>query len=147
MTQVLSRLGTAWLRLVLAGMLSPLACSAAEPTTTPHNDRAVAQIRQQAAHLAKGRRLIAADFFRSLATANFVQSRLSSLNYAVRAAAKEPLPTNVEESLKWNDGICGNHVAAFLEIAQRLGLRARPGEVYFRGTRPEKNHSHHWVEV
>tara|TARA_B100000029_G_scaffold25552_1_gene25161 strand:+ start:2286 stop:3413 length:1128 start_codon:yes stop_codon:yes gene_type:complete len=147
MTPLLSRLVTAWSLPVLAGLIPALACPAAEPTETPHTDRAVAQIRQQAAHLAKGRRLISADFFRSLATANFVQSRLSSLNYAIRAAAKEPLPTNVEESLKWNAGICGNHVAAFLEIAQRIGLRARPVEFYFRGTRPEKNHSHICVEV
>lgn len=147
MTPLFSRLLTAWLCLVLAGMLPPLSCPAAEPTATPHTDRAVAQIRKQAAHLAKGRRSIAADFFSGLATANFVQSRLSSLNYSVRAVAKEPLPTNVEECLKWNAGICGNHVAAFLEIAQRLGLRARPVEFYFRGAKPDKNHSHICVEV
>ena len=147
MTPRLSRLLTVWLVPVLAGMLPGPASPAAEPTATPHTDRAVAQIRQQADHLSKGRRLIAADFFSSLATANFVQSRLSSLNYSVRSVAKEPLPANVEECLKWNAGICGNHVAAFLEIAQRLGLRARPVEFYFRGAQPAKNHSHICVEV
>ncbi|MEE3369132.1 MAG: transglutaminase domain-containing protein [Planctomycetota bacterium] len=147
MPPLLSRLVTAWSLPVLSGLIPALACPAVEPTATPHTDRAVAQIRQQAAHLAKGRRSITADFFSSLATVNFVQSRLSSLNYSVRAVAKEPLPTNVEESFKWNAGICGNHVAAFLEIAQRLRLRARPVEFYFRGSEPDKNHSHICVEV
>ena len=147
MSALLHQLRSTWLPLTLLGSLSSLACPAAESTATPRTDRAVAQLRQQAAHLAKGRKSIAADFFSSLATANFVQSRLSSLNYSMRAVAKQPLPTNVEECLKFNAGICGNHVAAFLEIAQRLGLRARPVEFYFRGDQPAKNHSHICVEV
>ena len=121
--------------------------AAGPPAPTPHTDRAVVLVRQQADHLARGRKSVSADFFSSLATVNFVQSRLSSLNYSQRATAEQKLPTSVEECLQLNAGICGNHVATFLKIARRLELRARPVEFYFRGERPDTNHSHICAEV
>ena len=131
----------------LSCWLAAITNHAADPPPTPFTDRAVAQVRRQADHLARGNRSVAAEFFSSLATANFVQSRLSSLNYSVLSATKQKLPSSVEECLRLNAGICGNHVAAFLEIARRLDLRARPVEFYFRGAQPETNHSHICVEV
>ena len=125
-----------------------VASQAADPTaSTPHLDRAVELVRRQADHMSRGRKSVSAEFFASLATANFVQSRLSSLNYSRRATAEQKLPTSVEECLQMNAGICGNHVATFLEIARRLELRARPVEFYFRGERPDTNHSHICAEV
>ena len=120
---------------------------AEEPSKTPLTDRAVEQIRRQAKHMARGSRSVAPEFFSALATANFVQARMSSLNYAILSVEKKKLPTSVEQCLEKRAGICGNHVAAFLEISQRLGLRARPVEFYFRGDKPQKNHSHICVEV
>ena len=117
------------------------------PSKTPLTDRAVEQIRRQAKHMALGSRSLAPEFFSALATANFVQARMSSLNYSILSVEKKKLPTNVEECLEKRAGICGNHVAAFLEIAKRLGLRARPVEFYFRGDKPQKNHSHICAEV
>ena len=117
------------------------------PSKTPLTDRAVDQIRRQAKHMARGNPSVAPEFFSSLATTNFVQARMSSLNYSILSAEKKTLPASVEQCLEKRAGICGNHVAAFLEISQRLGLRARPVEFYFRGDKPQKNHSHICVEV
>jgi hypothetical protein len=114
---------------------------------TPFTDQAVEHIRRQAEHMARGNSKVAPEFFSSLAAANYVQSRLSSLNYSILGSSKQKLPTNVEECLKKKAGICGNHVATFLEISRRLGLRARPVEFYFHGTDPGKNHSHICAEV
>ena len=103
------------------------------PSKTPLTDRAVEHIRRQAKHMALGSRSLAPEFFSALATANFVQARMSSLNYSILSIEKKKLPTNVEQCLEKGAGICGNHVAAFLELSKRLGLRARPVEFYFRG--------------
>ena len=78
---------------------------------------------------------------------NYVQSRLSSLNYSVRKTDQQPLPKNVEQCLEMRAGICGNHIAAFLELAERLKVRARPVEFYIHGPTPAKNHNHICVEV
>ena len=142
----LSRLGLLSVCLFCQG--AAVSGQAADPATpTPHTDRAVELVRRQADHMSRGRKSVSADFFISLATANFVQSRLSSLNYSRRATAGQKLPTSVEECLQMNAGICGNHVATFLEIASRLELRVRPVEFYFRGERPDTNHSHICAEV
>ncbi len=114
---------------------------------TPLTDRAVETIRRQATHMARGNPSMAPEYFTALAIANFVQARVSSLNYAVLKTEKLPLPSTVEECLQKKAGICGNHVAVFLEISRRLKLRARPVEFYFRGETPKANHSHICVEV
>ena len=124
-----------------------LTVQAEGPSKTPLTDRAVENIRRQAQHMARGNRSVAPEFFSALVTANFVQARVSSLNYSILSLEKKILPTSVEQCLEKRAGICGNHVAAFLEISQRLGLRARPVEFYFRGDQPQKNHSHICVEV
>ena len=139
-------------RLVPAFFLAAIYCGAAGTFTqaemlTPHTDRAVQLIRRQAAHLSEGNAAVAPEFFTSLATANFVQSRLSSLNYALLLSKQEPLPATVEDCLRLKAGICGNHVATFLEMVHRLGLRARPVEFYLRGDQPQKNSSHICAEV
>ena len=101
----------------------------------PLTDRAVEHVRRQAGHMTRGNRKVAPEFFSSLAIANYVQSHLSSLNYSILGSSKQTLPTNVEECLQKKAGICGNHVAAFLEISRRLGLRARPVELCFHDPR------------
>jgi len=137
-----------WVAVGLLCWTAAVCGQAADPSPqTPYTDRAVEQIRRQAKHMARGNRSVSAEFFSSLATANFVQSRLSSLNYSILSTTKQKLPGNVEDCLRLNAGICGNHVAAFLEIAERLGLRARPVEFYFHGAQPQKNHSHICTEV
>ena len=120
----------------------PMGLQAEGPSKTPSTDRAVEHIRRQAKHMALGCRSLAPEFFSALATANFVQARMSSLNYSILSVEKKKLPKNVEQCLEKGAGICGNHVAAFLELSKRLGLRARPVEFYFRGDKPQKNHSH-----
>ena len=139
-------------RVVPAFFLAAISCAAAgnsaqAETLTPHTDRAVQFIRRQAAHLSEGNAAVAPEFFTSLAAANFVQSRLSSLNYALLLSSQEPLPVTVEDCLRVKAGICGNQVAAFLEMVQRLGLRARPVELYLHGDRPQQNSSHICAEV
>ena len=117
------------------------------PSKTPLTDRAVDQIRRQAKHMARGNQSAAPEFFSALAPANFVQARISSLNHSILSIEKKKLPGSVEQCLEKRAGLCGNHVAAFLEISKRLKLRARPVEFYFRGDKPQKNHSHICVEV
>lgn len=113
----------------------------------PLTDRAVEHVRRQAGHMTRGNRKVAPEFFSSLAITNYVQGRLSPLNYAILSTSKQKLPTNVEECLQKKAGLCGNQVAAFLEISSQLGLRARPIEFYFHGPRPQQNHSHICAEV
>ena len=67
---------------------------------TPFTDQAVEHIRRQAEHMARGNSKVAPEFFSSLAAANYVQSRLSSLNYSILGSSKQKLPTNVEECLQ-----------------------------------------------
>ncbi len=136
-----------WVRTSVICLVLSVSVQAEGPSKTPLTDRAVEQIRRQAKHMARGSRSVAPEFFLAQATANFVQARISSLNYAILSAGKKKLPASVEQCLEKRAGICGNHVAAFLEISQRLGLRARPVEFYFRGNKPQENHSHICVEV
>ena len=136
-----------WVCALVICPVVPMGLQAEGPSKTPLTDRAVEHIRRQAKHMALGCRSLAPEFFSALATANFVQARMSSLNYSILSVEKKKLPTNVEQCLEKEAGICGNHVAAFLEISKRLGLRARPVEFYFRGDKPQKNHSHICAEV
>ena len=56
-----------------------------------------------------------------------------------------PLPATVEETLRRRAGACGNMTAVALAIADRLGARARPVEVYYTMTNGQRG-SHSMVE-
>lgn len=126
-------------------LVFPAAQMSAEET--PATEQAVRQIQLQADRLADVRPGLSRAYVTALAIMNHVQSRVSSLNYSLRSTAGEKLPTSVEECLQMEAGICGNHIAVFLEIATRLKLRSRPVEFYFHGDTPAQNHSHICVEV
>jgi hypothetical protein len=133
-----------WLFLLLL-LVCPLASAAAQDT--PATDRIVQQVRLQAEQLGGARPGLSAEHVLAVAIMNQVQSRVSSLNYSLLSKQGKPLPTNVEECLQMEAGICGNHIATFLEIARRLKLRCRPVEFYVHGEKPAQNHSHICVEV
>jgi hypothetical protein len=120
---------------------------AGQESATPATDAAVESIRQQMDQLAEARPGLSREYVCAVATMNHVQSRLSSLNYSILTKAQKPIPGNVEECFQLNAGICGNHIAAFLEIAGRLEIRARPVEFYLHGETPQENHNHICVEV
>jgi len=120
---------------------------AAQESATPATDTAVKSIRQQMEQLAGAGPGLSPEYVFAVATMNHVQSRLSSLNYSVLTKSSKPVPRNVEECFQLEAGICGNHIAAFLEIARRLKVRARPVEFYLHGETPRQNHNHICVEV
>jgi len=129
-------------------MLMLMACPlAAQEQATPATDAAVASVRQQMDYLGGSRPGLSRDYVAAVATMNHVQSELSSLRYAVLSTAGKPVPGTVEECFRLKAGICGNHIAAFLEIARRLEIRARPVEFYLHGETPGENHNHICVEV
>jgi hypothetical protein len=136
-----------WIFTWLICLVFSVSVQAEGPSKTPLTDRAVEQVRRQAKYMARGNQSAAPEFFSALATTNFVQARISSLNHSILNIEKKNLPSSVEQCLEKRAGLCGNHVAAFLEISKRLKLRARPVEFYFRGDKPQKNHSHICVEV
>ena len=119
----------------------------AQQTGTPATDAAEMTIRQQVKQLGGTRPGLSREYVFAVATMNHVQSQLSSLNYSLLAINKKPLPGTVEECFENKAGICGNQIAAFLQIADRLKMRARPVEFYVHGETPEKNHGHICAEV
>ena len=125
-----------------------MACPlAAQEQATPATDTAVESIRQQMELLGGSLPGLSREYVCALATMNHVQSELSSLRYAILSKAQKPVPKTVEECFQLQAGICGNHIAAFLEIARRLEIRARPVEFYLHGETPQENHNHICVEV
>ena len=130
--------------LIVMLMACPLA---AQEQATPATDAAVKLIRQQVGLLGGSRPGLSREYVSAVATMNHVQSELSSLRYAVLSKAGKPVPRTVEECFQLQAGICGNHIDAFLEIARRLEIRARPVELYLHGATSQKNHNHICVEV
>jgi len=125
-----------------------MACPlAAQEQATPATDAAVESIRQQMELLGGSLPGLSREYVSAVATMNQVQSELSSLRYSVLSKAGKPLPRTVEECFHLQAGICGNHIDAFLEIARRLEVRARPVELYLHGETPQENHNHICVEV
>lgn len=117
------------------------------PSTPSELTNAAATIRRQADWFGRTPANFSYGYALTTAILNHVQYRVSPLNYALRSKAGRKLPNGPEECLSTESGICGNQVATFLELAQRLELRARPVEFYLRGATPQKNHSHIAVEV
>lgn len=114
---------------------------------TTETARFVAEIRSHVAQLGQPSKRLPKEFVTAVAIMNAVQSRLSSLNYAILKAQGKSTPTTTEECLVLRAGICGNHIAAFLAVAHQLDLRARPVEFYLAGPSPTQNTSHICVEV
>jgi len=114
---------------------------------TPRLDQAVKSIREQVAWFGERPKGYSREFLAAVATMNYVQSRVSSLNYALLVKAKKPLPTTAEEHLGLQAGICGGQVMTFREILNRLGVRNRPIEFYIRGRTRAGNRGHIGAEV
>ena len=131
----------------ILALLCPGIVACGQSAMTPLTDEAVKTIARQVKQLSMGRPSLAREYLFSVAATNYVQSRLSSLNYSVRKTDQQPLPKTVEQCLEMKAGICGNHIAAFLELAKRLKVRVRPVEFYIHGATPAKNHNHICVEV
>ena len=110
-------------------------------------DRFVNEIESQVAQLSQRSQTLPKEFVTAVAIMNGVQARVSSLNYAILKQQGKPTPNTPEECLAQRAGICGNHIATFLTVADQLGLRARPVEFYIAGTSPTNNTSHICVEV
>jgi hypothetical protein len=114
---------------------------------TPKLDDAVNSIREQVDWFGERPNGYSREFLTAVATMNYVQSRVSPLNYSLLVKAKKPLPTTAEEYLASQAGICGGQVMTFLELLNRLGVRNRPVEFYLRGQTRAENHSHIGTEV
>ena len=114
---------------------------------TKETERFVSNIQSQVAHFSQRSKTLPKEFVTAVAIMNGVQARLSSLNYAILKRQGKPTPNTTEECLALRAGICGNHIAAFLTVADQLGLRARPVEFYMAGPSPATNESHICVEV
>ena len=99
-------------------------------------DQAARLIERQVAHFGERPQGLAREFFYATIIMNYVQSRVSPLNYAILASAGDPLPVVPESCLAMGAGICGNQIATFLLLAERAGLRARSVEFYMHGDTP-----------
>jgi len=87
------------------------------------------------------------EFSLALSAMNFVQQRVSSLQYGYRLhATPDDVPATVEACLVTNAGICGNQVAVYIDLARRLGLPVRSVEFYWT-TAQGQPVSHVGVEV
>ena len=120
--------------------------SQAEAQTT-ETERFVSDIQSRVAHLRQRSETLPKEFVTAVAIMNGVQARLSSLNYAILKQQGKATPNTTEECLALRAGICGNHISAFLTVADQLELRARPVEFYIAGTSASENASHICVEV
>ncbi|MBP90460.1 MAG: hypothetical protein CMJ64_27765 [Planctomycetaceae bacterium] len=118
-----------------------------DESPTPRLDQAVKSIREQVAWFGERPKRYSREFLAAVATMNYVQSRVSPLNYSLLAKAEKPLPSNAEEYLASQAGICGGQVMTFREILDRLDVRNRPVEFYMRGSTRAENHSHIGAEV
>ncbi|MBT4694957.1 MAG: transglutaminase domain-containing protein [Planctomycetaceae bacterium] len=107
----------------------------------------MSDIRSQVAQLSQRSKTLPKEFVTAVAIMNGVQTRLSSLNYAILKRQGKRTPNTTEECLAFRAGICGNHIAAFMTVANQLGLRTRPVEFYIAGPSPAENASHICVEV
>lgn len=70
----------------------------------------------------------------ALSAMSYVQTNLSSARYSLekrRQQAGFRAPDSTEACLEQGIGICGNHVRAFLDIMDRLGIPARPIQIYY----------------
>jgi hypothetical protein len=114
---------------------------------SPQLDEAVTSIRDQVDWFGERPISYSREFLTAVATMNYVQSRVSPLNYSLLVKAKKPLPITAEEYLAAQAGICGGQVMTFLQILNRLGIRNRPVEFYIRGQTRAENHSHIGAEV
>jgi hypothetical protein len=116
-------------------------------TPTPHLDQAVELVRDQVSWFGPKPQRVSREFLCAVAVMNFVQSRVSPLNYAVLSKGGKVLPRTAEEYLTARAGICGGQVMTFREILDRLDIRNRPVEFYMRGPSKAENHSHIGAEV
>ena len=113
---------------------------------TPHLDRAVAHVREQLRWFGAGPAHSKA-FYATVATMNYVQSRVSPLRYAQLTKSGVLLPNTPNKCLAMGAGICGGQIMTTRAILNRLGIKNRSVQFYLRGTTPQKNSSHIGLEV
>jgi len=119
----------------------------AQETNQPHLAKAVEKIRKQVEWFGPNPKRYSREFLFGLATMNYVQSRVSPLNYSHLIKSNKQVPQTPEECLALEAGICGNQVQTFLTLINKNNLRARPVEFYLREATPAKNHSHICAEI
>lgn len=134
---------------LLAVALVQLAGNAGElpAKDTPHLDHAVELIRNRVGWFGPRPNQYSREFLYTVASMNYVQSRVSPLEYALLVRKRKKLPAEPEEYLAMRAGICGGQVMTVREILSRLGVRNRPVAFYLHGAVPAKNQSHIGVEV
>jgi hypothetical protein len=125
--------------------------NAGDPSTetraNPHLDRTVELIRSQVGWFGEKPTSYSLEFLYTVATMNYVQSRVSPLEYSRLVQNQQKLPVKPEGYLSTGAGICGGQVMTAREILDRLEIRNRPVEFYLQGAVPAKNQSHIGVEV
>ncbi|MDP6443916.1 MAG: transglutaminase domain-containing protein [Pirellulaceae bacterium] len=120
---------------------------AQDTAANPQLTRAVQLIRKQVGWFGAKPSKYSREFLFTVATMNYVQSRVSPLEYARLSKEQKKLPATPEECLAARAGICGGQVQTAREILRRLEIRNRPVEFYMRGATPAQNHSHIGLEV
>ena len=133
-----------WCIALLLGRSLP--ASGQQPESSPV-DAAAKLLQRQVAHFGDRPHGLSHDYYAATAVMNYVQSRVSPLNYSMLIRAGEQPPQNPDECLVRGAGICGSQVAVFLALAERIGLQARSVEFYLQGETPDENSSHIAVEV
>ena len=121
--------------------------SPTSPTAKPHLKRAVEVIRRQIGWFGATPSQYSREFLAAVATMNYVQSRVSPLNYSLLIQNRDKLPSEPEAYLKSGAGICGGQVMTARAILNQLGIRNRPVEFYLHGKSPSGNQSHIGIEV
>jgi len=86
-------------------------------------------------------------FLAAVATMNYVQSRLSPLNYSLLARERQRLPAKPEEYLDTGAALCNGQAETFRAILSRMGYRTRRVEFYWPGETPQQNQGHIGAEV
>jgi hypothetical protein len=80
---------------------------------------------------------------------SYVQANMSSARYSLQQRtnpATFQVPIGTEICLARGIGICGQHIQAFLDVMDRLGVRARPIQVYY-ATAEGRRQNHVVAEV
>src|SRR4051812_24567370 len=134
-------------------LVSMIACcatlSAAASAQTPALNRAAQTVRTEVNSWGSGTGL-APEYLYALSTMNYVQSRLSSANYAaLMAGSNPPASLDAEQCLTLEAGLCGSHVDTFDKVlaACAFPVRRRAVEWYLHDEKARNNRNHVAAEV
>jgi hypothetical protein len=85
-------------------------------------------------------------FFQALCLMNWVQTNVNTAQYGYLLREHGELPTSWQEAISMEAGICGDHTAVFVALAQELGLTVRTIQIYWDSPSAGPS-SHSAVEV